>query len=125
LTGTEIPSNIVEMTELVSRWSKKLGVTILLKSYIDIISSSKGNTKLNDTGNPGMTVGGTGDVLAGIVGGFISQGLDPYDAACCAAFVNGCAGDKLYSKKGYCFTAMDLASQIPYTIKEIMNSDFL
>mgnify|MGYP001196602728 CR=1 FL=1 len=124
LTGKKIPSNIVEMTELVSRWSKKLGVTILLKAYIDIITSPKGNTKLNDTGNPGMTVGGTGDVLAGIVGGFISQGIDPYDAACCAAFVNGCAGDRLYSKKGYGFTAMDLASQIPYTVKEIMDSDF-
>jgi NAD(P)H-hydrate epimerase len=68
-----------------------------------------------------MTVGGTGDVLAGLVGGFLAQGLSSFDAACCAAFVNGCAGDGLYEEKGYAFSASDLAMEIPYTIKKLID----
>lgn len=121
LTGVKLSSGLDARIEAVEKWSRKVGAVILLKSPTDIISSPGGNTKLNMTGNPGMTSGGTGDVLAGLVGGFIAQGLRTFDAACCAAFVNGYAGDDLYPEKGYSFTAMDLALQIPYSMKDIMD----
>ena len=121
LTGETLPSGLEDRVKVVKIWSRKIGAVILLKSPTDIITSSGGDWKLNATGNPGMTVGGTGDVLAGLVGGLIAQGMNTYDAACCGAFVNGYAGDDIYPDKGYGFTAMDLALQIPFSLKDIMD----
>ena len=59
---------------------------------MDIISNGE-SVKLNSTGNPGMTVGGTGDILAGIVGGLMAQGHNAYEAAYLGSFINGTAGD--------------------------------
>lgn len=120
LTGTEVPHELEEKTEKVRRTANKLGVTILLKGPVDVIASPEGQVKYCSVGNPGMTVGGTGDVLAGLVGGFMAQGLNAFDSACCAAFVNGYAGDALYEEKGYAFNASDLALEIPYSIKRLL-----
>jgi NAD(P)H-hydrate epimerase len=68
-----------------------------------------------------MTVGGTGDVLAGIVGSYISQGMSPFEAACSGAFVNGLAGDNLMQFKGFGYTASDVAAEIPYTTKRTLD----
>jgi NAD(P)H-hydrate epimerase len=121
LTGEELPSELEDRANAVREWASKLGAVMLLKAPIDVIASPEGKVKYNSTGNPGMTVGGTGDVLAGLVGGFLAQGLSSFDAACCAAFVNGCAGDGLYEEKGYAFSASDLAMEIPYTIKKLID----
>lgn len=82
------------------------GLTILLKSPIDIISNGF-STYSNTSGCSQMRVGGTGDVLAGIVASFISQGLMPFDAACSAVHYFGRAGEDL-AKQNYCFTAQEL-----------------
>ncbi len=121
LTGKSLPKATVQTKEVVARWSKRLSTTILLKSPEDIIASPEGKVKLNDTGNAGMTVGGTGDVLAGVVAGFITQGMDSFAAACAAAFVNGAAGDTLQQFKGYGYTASDVANEIPYTMKRFFD----
>ena len=68
--------------------------------------------KINSTGNPGMTVGGTGDSLAGFIAGLLSQNLKPFDAASVGAFLHGCAGDMAMDKYGYAFTASNLADFI-------------
>jgi NAD(P)H-hydrate epimerase len=121
VTGEKIPANIEKRIKIIEKWSRELSTTILLKSPVDIISSPGVRTKLNETGNPGMTVGGTGDVLAGVVGSYVSQGLNNFEAASCAAFVNGAAGDTLYQFKGYGFTASDVAKEIPYTVKRFFD----
>ena len=92
---------------------------ILLKGRVDIISDGK-KVALNRTGNSGMTVGGTGDVLAGICAGFMGLGLSPFNAACAAAFVNGTIGDKLLRKMSYGFLASDFVKEIPVQVKRIM-----
>jgi len=84
----------------------------LLKGNVDVISDGK-QVKLNRSGNPGMTVGGTGDTLAGVVGGFLAQGINPYDAAVAGAFVNGVAGDLVYRRKGYHLLPTDIIEEIP------------
>jgi NAD(P)H-hydrate epimerase len=121
LTGEELSGDLEERKEVVLRHAEKLNATILLKAPVDIIASPN-KVKLNVTGNAGMTVGGTGDVLAGIVASFVAQKLEPFDAACCAAFVNGTAGDELYKFKGYCFTASDVAGELPSIIKKFTAS---
>ncbi len=121
LSGKKLPKNMDKRKSVLLEESAQKGSVILLKAPVDIIVSPDGNCKFNETGNSGMTVGGTGDVLAGIVGGFIAQGIGPFTAAYCSAFINGAAGDELYSWKGNCFTASDLAYEIPFTIKRMLD----
>src|SRR3990167_2109173 len=79
--------------------SMDLHINVLLKSYVDYVSSEEGVVETNFTGNAGMTVGGTGDVLAGVAASFLAQGLDGFDAARCAAYFTGAAGDFLNKQK--------------------------
>jgi len=120
LTGKRLNNGIEERKKAASKHARLLSSTILLKGRVDIIASPE-KIKLNETGNEGMTKGGTGDVLAGLTAGLISQHLDNFTAACCAAFINGTAGDFLYKLKHYGYTASDLIDEIPYTIKRIMD----
>ena len=95
-------------------------INILLKSPTDIIASQEGNIVLNKTGNAGLTVGGTGDVLAGVITSLIAQKADPYTACQIAAFIVGYTGDFLYKQKDYCFSATDVALEMPFIIKSIL-----
>lgn len=117
ISGIKLPENKEERINLVSEFSKKVGKTILLKGYIDIIAGSE-NIAINTTHTPAMTVGGTGDVLAGISSALLAKGLSPFDAACCASFINGRAGILAYNEKGLHITASDVASMIPLAMKD-------
>jgi ADP-dependent NAD(P)H-hydrate dehydratase / NAD(P)H-hydrate epimerase len=92
------------------------GSTVLLKGAVDIISNGR-KVRLNSTGNPGMTVGGTGDCLAGLVAGLMAQGHDGFEAAFLGAFLNGRAGDLAAEFYGYNFTATDLLKFVPEAFK--------
>ncbi len=99
--------------------AKHLGTNvILLKGPTDYIISRLGTSK-SQTGNPGMTHAGCGDVLAGVVSCFVSQHYDLATAAHMAANVNGFAGDILEADCGYGFTAWDLAHTISRAMIEI------
>lgn len=97
--------------------SMDLHLTVLLKGAIDYISSEEGHVEINKTGNAGMTVGGSGDVLAGMTGTFLAQGLEPYSAARCSAYINGLAGDFLLKKKAVYYSASDIAMTLPFVLK--------
>lgn len=97
-----------------------LKINILLKGPIDIIAGEDGRVEENHNGNAGMTTGGSGDVLAGLVAGLIAQGLSPFDACSAGAYILGSAGDKLFKEKGYAYKASDLANEIPYIVKDIL-----
>ena len=86
-----------------------------MKGRIDVISDGQ-KVKINKTGNAGMTVGGSGDVLAGICTGFKAQGTENFTAACAGVFVNCKIGDKLLEEKGYGFVSSDLVKGIPEAI---------
>lgn len=101
--------------------SKELHINIVLKGHFSYISSGNGEICKNTTGDAGMTVGGTGDVLAGFIASLISQGTSPISACKAAIFTNGLAGENLFKKKHYCYTASDLANELPYTIKNILD----
>ena len=66
---------------------------VVLKGMNTVITSPDGKCAVNPTGNNGMAKGGSGDILAGILGGFLAQGLAPFEAACCAVYLHGLAGD--------------------------------
>jgi len=116
LTGKKAEGGFEEKGALVEKAAKKLGAVVLLKGSVDVISDGK-VTRYNWTGNPGMTVGGTGDVLTGLTGGYIAMGAEPFYAACASAFINGAAGDRVFEEKGYHILPEDLVEEIPYVVE--------
>jgi NAD(P)H-hydrate epimerase len=87
---------------------------------VDLICTKK-RFKLNFTGNPGMTVGGTGDVLSGVVSALLAQKVDAFEAAVAGAFANGAAGDFVVSEIGYHMVASDLLDWIPLVLDNPMS----
>jgi NAD(P)H-hydrate epimerase len=96
-----------------------LGGTVLLKGHVDIVSDGE-RVKLNRTGNPAMTVGGTGDVLSGVVAGLMAQGVPEFDASVAGAFINGAAGDLAVVELGDHLAPTDLIHLIPKVMNEPM-----
>jgi NAD(P)H-hydrate epimerase len=122
LTHREIKDkkNTEDLIKFVRTIATEMKINILLKSPTDIIAAPNGDISLNKTGNPGLTVGGSGDVLAGVITSLIAQGATPYDACRIAAFLIGYTGDFLYKQKDFSYSATDLALEIPFTIKQIL-----
>jgi len=119
LTGEKLTTSLDNKKEKVLKWSKKLGVIIVLKGPTDIISDGS-ELKLNDVHNVAMTVGGTGDVLAGIIGGLVSKNIDIFNAARMGVFINGYAGNIAYDKRSYGLVATDIIDEIPSVLKKFL-----
>jgi NAD(P)H-hydrate epimerase len=119
LTGVILSQDLDIRISSVKEWATKIGVTIFLKGYIDILSDGT-SVKQNKVHNEAMTVGGTGDVLAGIIGALLSKGVRPFDAARVAAFVNGEAGNEAFQKKSYGLLATDIIDEIPNVLKKYL-----
>ncbi len=112
------PENMLEeRIVFVKDFSRLNNVITLMKGPTDIISDGS-RVKINKIGNAGMTVGGTGDVLAGLVGAFFAIADDAFKAATAAAFVNGAAGDIAFEEKGYGLLATDVIEIIPKVTKD-------
>lgn len=117
LTGKEVKNlSFEEKIKVVKEEAARLGCVILLKGEKDIISDGK-EVAINETGSPYLTVGGTGDTLAGICGSLLAQGIEPFLAAQAAAFINGKAGEIAAKKFGPGLTATDLIEAIPEVLK--------
>ena len=96
-----------ERADAVETFAADLDATLLVKGAYDIVSYGD-RTRVNRTGNPGMTVGGTGDVLAGVTATLVTALDDPVQAAGVAAYANGSAGDLAVEDRGYGLVATDL-----------------
>ncbi len=117
LTGISLPEDIEERRKIVMEEAEKRNATILLKGAVDIISDGK-RVKMNIVHNEAMTVGGTGDLLAGISACILSKDVNAFHAACMAAFMNGMAGNMAFDDYGYGMVAGDMLEYIPEVIKE-------
>jgi NAD(P)H-hydrate epimerase len=114
-----LPKNINQRIKIIQPWAQKLGITLLVKGPIDILTDGL-HTKQNKVHNEAMTVGGTGDVLAGIIGAFLSKNISPFDAIRLAAFLNGQAGNLSFQKQSYGLTATDIINEIPTVLKQYL-----
>ena len=81
------------------QFSQKYGCILVLKGHHSVITNGE-ECYVNQTGNPGMAVGGSGDVLAGMITGLIGQGVPPLTAAACGAWLHGAAGDLCAEEMG-------------------------
>jgi len=97
-------------------------IVLVLKGAQTLIFSADGHTAINPTGNPGMATGGMGDVLSGIIGALICQGMSSLDAAVSGVFLHGSAGDDLCLLTGTGYTATELTDRIPITMKNLLSS---
>ena len=102
----------------VSAVAKKYQCIVLLKGVQDIASDGK-ETRVIEGGNAGMTKGGTGDVLAGLIASLACKN-DPFLATIAGSFINKKAGDTLYARVGPYFNATDLAGEIPKTMRRLI-----
>jgi ADP-dependent NAD(P)H-hydrate dehydratase len=96
--------------------ANKYGITIILKGWKNIISNGT-LTAVIERSTPAMTVGGTGDVLAGLAAGFFSK-MNSFEAACTAVYFNGLAAIMAYQKVGLHMVATDLLDNLPQVIKK-------
>ena len=98
-------------------FAREYGVILLLKGHETIITDGV-TTYLNQTGNPGMATGGSGDVLAGIIVSLLGQGLTPLEAAACGAWLHGAAGDICAAEIGqYGMLPSDIVNVLPRLLK--------
>ncbi len=93
-------------------------IVLILKGAGTIIAGSDGSTIINTTGNPGMAAGGMGDVLSGVLGALVCQGLSPLNAAVAGVYLHGAAADRLYDKFGSGFLASEVADMIPAVVRD-------
>nr|WP_325064133.1 NAD(P)H-hydrate dehydratase [Halobacterium bonnevillei] len=100
-----------ERADAVTAFADELGHALLVKGAYDVVSDGR-TTRVNRTGNPGMTVGGTGDVLAGVTAAMFST-MDALPAASIAAYANGRAGDDVVGDYSYGLLATDLLDALP------------
>lgn len=105
--------------EKVKLFAEKYQCILLLKGQQDIACDGKGDCRLIEGGNEGMTKGGTGDVLAGLIAALACKN-EPFLAAIAGSFINKAAGDELYKKVGPYFNASDLTKEIPLMMKKLL-----
>ncbi|WP_053955313.1 NAD(P)H-hydrate dehydratase [Inediibacterium massiliense] len=121
LIGLDIEYIKKHPIEVVLEYAVKWNVVIVLKGARTIVGNPKKEIYINRTGNPGMAKAGSGDVLTGIITGFISQGIDLFHAAIAAVYIHGRAGDLAAQKLGeYGMLASDMINEIPVAIKEVV-----
>ncbi|MFZ5447535.1 MAG: NAD(P)H-hydrate dehydratase [Thermodesulfobacteriota bacterium] len=100
LLGLSVSEVQARRLDLARETAVKLGVTLVLKGAQTLVAAEDGRVSLNPTGNPALASGGTGDVLTGLIGGFLAQGLTPWDAARLGVYLHGLAADYFVSQHG-------------------------
>lgn len=100
------------------------GTVLVLKGTPTIIAEPDGKAYINSTGNPGMASAGTGDVLTGMISGFLSQGLSPVHASILGVYMHGFAGDSAAADKGeHPLIATDIIDKIPFAFHSLSHGE--
>lgn len=98
----------------------RYGCTVVLKGAHTVVASPDGRARLSPFANPLLATAGTGDVLAGMIGAYIAQGLQPFEAACLGVYLHGATGEALRAELGNSgLLASDLAQRLPGVAREI------
>ena len=116
--GTTVREVVADPVGCARRLADQTGFVVLLKGATTVVANPDGRAALSTTGNAGMATGGSGDVLAGLLVSLLGQGLPPLEAAACAAWVHGAAGDLCAGAWGqYGLTPSDMVEALPRFLK--------
>lgn len=111
--------------EMASAFARKHCCVLLLKGHRTIIAGAQGELYQNVHGNPGMSKGGSGDVLSGIILSLLGQGLEPLAAAACGAYIHSRAGDLCANDIGeFGMTPTDMLGYIPRVLKPLNSREW-
>jgi NAD(P)H-hydrate epimerase len=120
LTGLSIAEVQADRLGLARRCAAEWNAIVLLKGAPTIVAAPDGRARINAFANPGMATGGTGDVLAGAIAGFVAQGVEPFDAACLGLYVSSWAGELVRQELGSAgMLAGDVALALPRAMKDL------
>ena len=120
LTRSSTPEVQRDRTETARRWAAQWNVAVALKGAHTVIAEPGGMVRVSPFANPGLASGGTGDVLTGVIGGLMAQGLNPCIAACCGVYLHGQAAESIVEKLGDTGSiASDLIPELPRTIRRL------
>jgi hydroxyethylthiazole kinase-like uncharacterized protein yjeF len=123
LTGLTVSQVQADRLGVARRYAQTWGVVVVLKGARTIIALPEGNVYINLTGNSGMATAGMGDVLAGVIGGLLAQGLTAAQASVGGTYLHGLAGDLAAQTKGPIgIIAGDLVEQIPAAYRTVFSS---
>ncbi len=121
LTGMSVQKVQEDRIGVARKFAEEHGCIVVLKGAGTVTATPEGEVYLNISGNPGMATAGTGDVLCGMIGSFLGQGLDPLEAAIAAVWLHGTAGDAAVEKKGEAgLIATDIIEMIPGAMEEYL-----
>jgi NAD(P)H-hydrate epimerase len=114
LTGLSVAHIQNNRCEVASQFAQQWQVVVVLKGARSVIAAADGRTWINSTGNCGMASGGMGDILTGVIAGWLSQGLDTFSAAVLGVYLHGQAADRCAMLQGSVgYLATDLLAQLP------------
>jgi len=116
ISGKDVPNEWRERARVCKDFALENSCIVLLKGHRTVVSDGH-RVKVNSTGNPGMAVGGMGDVLSGIIGAFLAQGSDRFYSAVAGAYVHGLAGDLVRKGTGFHMLASDLVEALPAVLR--------
>lgn len=119
LTSLSVEYIVQNRVEVAESFAKEFGVTVVLKGKDTVVTNGV-DTFINPTGNAGMAKGGSGDVLSGIIGSLMAQGVSVFEASCCGVFIHGLSGDlasKELSKAS--MLPSDIVNFLPQVFKEL------
>lgn len=124
LTGLDIPEIESDRVAVARDFATEYGVVVLLKGARTVVAGPEGEIRINSTGNPGLASGGMGDVLTGLIGALICQGLSGLDAASLAVYLHGHAADRIARRQGEAgMTAGDLLGELPAARLELLHRE--
>lgn len=122
LTGISVEEILANPIKAAAELAIKKKITVLLKGASTVVADASGNIAIVPQGSAGMAKGGSGDVLSGVIGSFIAQGYEIFDAAVVGAYVCGLAGELAEKEKGeYSMTPEDTINHIGEAIKTILH----
>ncbi|MCK5825437.1 MAG: NAD(P)H-hydrate dehydratase [Desulfuromusa sp.] len=121
LTGLTVAEIEANRFEIAQKFATEYGVVLLLKGARTVIAAPDGRVNINSTGNEGLASGGSGDVLTGLIGGLLAQGLDSFSAATLGAWLHGRAAELVADQQGTAgMIASDLLLQLPVARQELL-----
>lgn len=120
LCGIEISAVLLNPAKLARTFAQTYGCVTVLKGHRTVIASPDGALFHNTTGNAGLAKGGSGDILSGMIGAFLAQGLSALDAAVCAVWIHGAAADRLAEHMALTgMLARDVIDELPAVMKKL------
>lgn len=120
LTGLTVEQIEADRFCVAREFARQHGVVVLLKGVRTLVAAADGRMNINATGNSGLASGGSGDVLTGLLGGLLAQGVDPFAAASLAAWIHGRAAELIAAQRGVAgMAASELIHQLPVARREL------